>query len=149
MDIFKSWRVRSILFSNLILQYSDRAQCSYITRSELRVNWNFSSTGEWQKSNTHCFLINETFYINLFACLMSHFSLVWLFATPWTVACQAPPSMGFSKQEDWSGLPFPPPGDLLDPGIIPTSPAVPSLRVDSLLLSHWEPIIFNLEHRNI
>ena len=45
------------------------------------------------------------------------------FATPWTVAHQAPPSMGFSKQEYWSGLPFPSPGDLPDPGMEPGSPA--------------------------
>ena len=44
-------------------------------------------------------------------------SLVWLFATPWPVDRQAPLSMGFSWQEYWSGLPFPPPGDLPDPGI--------------------------------
>ena len=44
-------------------------------------------------------------------------SRVWLSATPWTVACQTPLSMGFSRQECWSGLPFPPPGDLPDPGI--------------------------------
>ena len=50
-------------------------------------------------------------------------------ATPWTVACQAPLSMGCSRQEYWSGLPFPPPGDRPDPGIEPTSPA---LQVDSL-----------------
>ena len=48
---------------------------------------------------------------------------VRLFATPWTVAYQAPPSMGFSRQEDWSALPFPSPGDLPDPGIEPGSPA--------------------------
>ena len=48
---------------------------------------------------------------------MKPLSRVWLFATPWTVACQAPPSMGFSRQEYWSGLPFLPPGDLPDPGI--------------------------------
>ena len=42
-------------------------------------------------------------------CMLSHFSCVWLFATLWTVAHQAPPSMGFSKQEYWSGLPFPSP----------------------------------------
>ena len=48
-------------------------------------------------------------------------SCVWLFATPWTVAYQAPPSMGFSRQEYWSGLPFPSPGDLPDPGIEPGS----------------------------
>ena len=54
-------------------------------------------------------------------------------ATPWTVACQAPPSMGFSRQEYWSGLPFPSPGDLPDPGIKPASPA---LQVDSYQLSY-------------
>ena len=42
------------------------------------------------------------------------------YATPWTVACQAPLSMGFPRQEYWSGLPFPSPGDLLDPGIKPS-----------------------------
>ena len=45
-----------------------------------------------------------------------------LFATPWTVAHQAPPSMGFSRQEYWSGLPSSPPGDLPDPGIEPRTP---------------------------
>ena len=54
-------------------------------------------------------------------------SRVLLFATPWTVAHQA--SMGFSRQEYWSGLPFPSPGDLPDPGIEPRSPA---LQVDAL-----------------
>ena len=48
---------------------------------------------------------------------------VGLFVIPWTVACQAPPSMGFSRQEYWSGLPFPSPGDLPDPGIEPRCPA--------------------------
>ena len=48
---------------------------------------------------------------------------VRLFATPWTVAYQAPPSMGFSRQEYWSGLPLPSPGDLPNPGIEPGSPA--------------------------
>ena len=50
-------------------------------------------------------------------------SRVRLFVTPWTMAYQAPPSMGFSWQEYWSGLPFPSPGDLPDPGIQPGSPA--------------------------
>ena len=51
-------------------------------------------------------------------------SRVQLFATPWTVAYQAPPSMGFSRQECWSGLPFPSPEDLPDPGIEPRSPTL-------------------------
>ena len=56
-------------------------------------------------------------------------SRVLLFSTPWTVADQAPPSMGFSSQEYWSGLPFPSPGDLPDPGIEPKSPV---LQADAL-----------------
>ena len=51
-------------------------------------------------------------------------SRVRLFATPWTVAHQAPRSVGFSRQEYWNGLPFPSPGDLPDPGIEPRSPAL-------------------------
>ena len=50
-------------------------------------------------------------------------SRVQLFGTLWAVAYQAPPSMGFSRQEYWSGLPFPSPGDLPNPGIEPGSPA--------------------------
>ena len=50
-------------------------------------------------------------------------SHVRLFATPWTIARQAPLSLGFSRQEYWSGLPCPPPGDLPDPGIEPRSPS--------------------------
>ena len=60
-------------------------------------------------------------------------SRVQLFATPWTVAHQAPLSIGFSRQEYWSGLPFPSPEDIPDPGIELRSPA---LQADSLLLSH-------------
>ena len=56
-------------------------------------------------------------------------SRVQLFATPWTAASQAPPSMGFARQEYWSGLPFPSPGNLPDSGIEPGSPA---MQADSL-----------------
>ena len=55
---------------------------------------------------------------------MKSLSRVRLFVTPWTVAYQAPPSMGFSRQECWSRLPFPSPGDLANPGIKPGSPAL-------------------------
>ena len=57
-----------------------------------------------------------------------------LFATLWTVACQVPLSTGFSRQIYWSGLPFPPPGDLPDPGIEPASPVFPALH--SLKYTH-------------
>ena len=56
-------------------------------------------------------------------CVRSHFSHVQLFTTLWTVACQAPLSMEFFRQEYWSGLPFPTPG-YPDPGIKPGSPAL-------------------------
>ena len=62
--------------------------------------------------------------------VLSCFSHVQLFTTLWTVAHQAPLSMGFPKQEYWSGLPFPSPGDLPDPGI---EPRFPALQADSLL----------------
>ena len=58
-------------------------------------------------------------------CICMHaqsFSCVQLFATSWTVVCQAPLSMGFSRQENWSEMPFPPPRDLPNPGIEPKSP---------------------------
>ena len=54
---------------------------------------------------------------------------VWLFVTPWTVACQAPLSKEFSREENWNGLPFPSPGDLPDPEI---EPVFPGLQADSL-----------------
>ena len=61
------------------------------------------------------------------ACMLSRFICVQLFATPWTVAHQAPLSVGFPRQEYWSALPCPPPGDLPDPGMEPVSPASPAL----------------------
>ena len=61
------------------------------------------------------------------ACMLSRFSGVWLFATLWTVARQAPVSMGFSRQEYWSGLSWPPNVDLPDPGIKPASLRSPAL----------------------
>ena len=71
-------------------------------------------------------------------------SRVLLFVTPWTVAYQALPSMGFSRQEYCSGLPFPSPGDLPDPGIEPRSPA---LQADFLWLSHQgsHQFIYNIK----
>ena len=65
---------------------------------------------------------------DLCVCVLSHSSCIRLYATPWTVAHQAPLSMGFSRQEYWSGLPCPPPGDLPNPG---TGPSV-------LCLLHWQ-----------
>ena len=72
-------------------------------RTSIDIEW----VSEWVKSLSH----------------------VWLFATPWTVAYRALPSIGFSRQEYWSGLPFPSPADLPKPGIEPKSPA---LQTDAL-----------------
>ena len=73
---------------------------------------------------------------------MKSLSRVRLFATPRTVAYQAPPSMGFSRQEYCSGLPFPSPGDLPDPGIEPRSPA---FQADALTSEPpGKPIIINI-----
>ena len=59
--------------------------------------------------------------------MLSYFSCVQLFGTLWTVACEAPLSMGFSRQEYWSGVPFPSLGDFLNTGIEPTSLISPAL----------------------
>ena len=64
---------------------------------------------------------------NMRACMLSYFSCIQLFATLWTVAHQAPLSMGFSRQEYWSGLSFPSPRDLVTPGIEPMSLVSPAL----------------------
>ena len=69
--------------------------------------------------------------------VLSRFSPLWLCVTPWTVAHQAPLSMGFSRQEYWSRLPYPPPGDFPAPGIEPGSPA---LQADSFPLSHCRSV---------
>ena len=70
-----------------------------------------AAVGFFESESVHCSVVSDSF------------------ATPWTVACQAPLSMGFSRQEYWSGLPFPSPGDLPDPGI---KPGFLIFRADSL-----------------
>ena len=70
-------------------------------------------------------------------CTLSYFSCVWLFVIPWTVAHQAPLSMGFSRQEYRSGLPCPYPGDLLDPGIGPLSLITSNDLISVIPFSSW------------
>ena len=83
--------------------------------------------GRYSKMNSSCVQLRLKLLKNFLKmvintmCSVSH---VWLFATSWTVAHQTLLSVGFSKQEYWSGLPFPPPGDLPDPGIEPESPVL-------------------------
>ena len=66
--------------------------------------------------------------------MLTHFSCVRLFATVWTLAQKAPLSVGFSRQEYWSGPPCPPPGDLPDPDMLPASLSSPALAGRFLLL---------------
>ena len=66
---------------------------------------------------------------------MKLLSRVQLFGTPWTIAHQAPPSMEFSRQEYWSELPFPSPGDLPDPGMEPASLGSPALAGGFFIIS--------------
>ena len=74
------------------------------------------------------------------ACVLSH---VRLFATPWAVAPQAPQSMGFSRRKHWSGLLFPPPGDLPDPRIEPESPMLASRFFTTS--TTWEALVFRYQ----
>ena len=92
--------------------------------------------GQVTDSNLVSYLRNKH-AVFVCACVFSPFSRVWLFATPWTVAHQAPLSLGFSRQEYWTGLLCPPPA-LSCPGTEPMSPA---LQADSLLT---EPPICNM-----
>ena len=89
----------------------------------LTQGWNLGSPALWTDS-----LLSEIPLLTVKVKVKS-LSHVQLFATPWTVAYQASLSMGFSKQEYWSGLPFPSPGDLPNPGIKSGSPA---LEADAL-----------------
>ena len=75
---------------------------------------------------------------------MKLLSYVQLFATPWPVAYQAPPSMGFSKQGHWSGLPFPSPEDLPVPGIDFGSP---TLQADALPFESYKHILLSMPIR--
>ena len=80
----------------------------------------------------------------MYVCVCGHSVVSGSLQPHGLVSQQALLSMGFSRQEDWSGLPFPYPGDLPDPGMKPESPVSPALQEDSLLLSHGgSPMIRN------
>ena len=137
-------RIRSQSSGNLLIYVSDKSEnvshrlkfskttCSHILLKTSSVNLlAFLLTETYQTSE----IANYLHVLSLQRKIQVHFcmekkvkvkslSRVQLFATPWTVAYQAPLSMGFSRQLYWSGLPFPSPGDLPDPGIEPGSPAL-------------------------
>ena len=82
------------------------------------------------------FMFPSCFMKHVPACMLCHFSCIWLFATLWTLALQVPLSMGFSRQKHWSELPCPLPGDLANPGIKLMFLVAPTLQTDSLRLNH-------------
>ena len=89
----------------------------------------------YKKSNTMIILKDQPLSFHVRVKKVKSLSRVRLFATPWTVTYQAPLSMGFSRQEYWSGLPCPPSGDLPNPGIKPRAPMAPTWQAHSLPLS--------------
>ena len=97
---------------------------------------NFMSSGKRKVIWYFCFTFSQPLHVLSRCCFPLHacccFSCVWLFVTLWTVACQDPLPIGFSRKEYWSGSPCPPPGDLPDPGIKPASPVAPALQAGSL-----------------
>ena len=104
---------------------------------------------ETNGSNELCKVIvqhqNQLLSFIYHACMLSRFSHVRLIQTLWTVTHQAPLSMGFSRQEYWSGLPCPPPGDFLDPGVKPTSLVSPTLAGGFFTTSAtWEALFTEL-----
>ena len=82
-----------------------------------------------EKSFRRSYFVSTSFNVifSLVLLLLNHFSHIQLLATPWTIACQAPLSIGFSRQEYWSGLTCPPPGNLPNRGIKPASLTFPAL----------------------
>ena len=114
------------------------------------VSISFSRGSSWPKDRTHvsCVSCNGRWFLYQLnhqgSCMLNRFIRVQIFATLWTIACQAPLSIGFSRQEYWSELQCPPPGDLPDPGIESTSLVSPALAGGFVTTSPtWE------EHLNI
>ena len=94
-----------------------------------RVGHDWATSLSWRQSATNGAAIDFDSLRTYMSEWVKSLSRVRIFATPWTAAYQAPPSMGFSRQVYWSGLPFPSPGDLPNPGIEPRSP---TLQADAL-----------------
>ena len=105
-----------------VFQICWHIECGTFKASSFRI-WNSSSTGIPRSP------------LALFVVMLPKAHLISHSTTPWTVTHQAPLSMGLSRQEYWSRLPCPSPGDLPDPGIEPVSPVAPALQTDSLY--HW------------
>ena len=94
-----------------------------VSTQAIKINCVLSKIEYSQQLSAFGNLMEFGFYV----CTLSHFSSVWLFEIPWTIAHQAPLFMGFSRQEHWSGWPCPPPGNLPDLAIKPVSPVSSAL----------------------
>ena len=108
----------------------------FLSPSTSRKRFFPSQESLWESHEIFLLIVKFTYRV----CLLSR---VWLFATPWTVAHQVPLSMGFSRQKYWNRLLFPPPGNLPDPGIKPTSPVSPAISLP--LHSMWSLFIKSLQ----
>ena len=130
-----------------------------VVGSEMRLEYKRIKVNEWRQplqlyfKKFHCEEEGKEG-----TCVLSHFSHVSHFVTLWTVPCQAPLFMGFSRQKYWSGLPCPPPGDLPNPQIEPRSPTLQAilyhLRPGDLPNPQIEPrsptlqaILYHLSHQ--
>ena len=91
--------------------------------------------------------VTQTYHLGISVCVHAQpLRHVQLFVTPWTVTCQAPLSLEFPRQEYWSGLPFPSPRDLPNPGIEPTSWVSPALAGGFFTT---EPFLFNSKQMSL
>ena len=145
MNYGASWKIESAHFRCYVKQILVLSRLSVIscykqmTVCGFQSNFIYTRQAEFQMWPTGHSVLNtsapasQVRNVNKSVIIQSHLqcacvlSCVQLFVTPWTVACQAPLSMGTSRQEYWSGLPFPTPGHFPDPGIKPTSLVSPAL----------------------
>ena len=131
------WKLKKLKLQKSMLRPNYQVKRNWVT-----INLDILSSYSRQPQ---CPSVNPTSSIHMHSCVLSCFCCVQLSGTLWTVAYQAPLSMGFSREEFWSGLPCPPSCDLPDSGLEPTSPAAPVLQVGFLLKSHWgSPLVFTL-----
>ena len=114
----------------------------HATHKLARWPWRVTVGIKWHHTSSAPRALPDTCRDHVHMWVLSCFSCVQLLSTPWTVAHQAPLSMELSRQEHWSGLPWPPPGDIPNPGIKPMSPTSPALAGEFFTTSaaweaHW------------
>ena len=130
---------REILFSHNSGGWESKIKCSF--EASLLGCW-MGIFSLWVSVSWPPLLIRIMIMLDC-ACLLSHFSHVWLFGTPWTIARQASLSMVFSRQEYWSGLPCLPLADRPNPGIELTPLATRALQADYFPLRHpGSPVLY-------